>query len=52
MRLSPFDHKILQSLGLDCHLWGIGYVEPHELKSPLGDPPHGEIVSDNFPKPG
>jgi hypothetical protein len=46
--LGPFDHEIHQSLGLDFHLWGIGYVE---LESPLGDPPHGETVSNNFPEP-
>jgi hypothetical protein len=49
--LGTFGHEICQSLGLDCCLWGVGYVEPHELKSPLGDPPHGEMISDNFPKP-
>jgi hypothetical protein len=49
--LGPFGHEIHQILRLDRRLWDIGYVEPHELESPLGNPPHGEMVSDNFPKP-
>jgi hypothetical protein len=47
--LGPFAHLIRQSLGLDRHLWGISYVNPHKIESPLGDPPCGEMVSDNFP---
>jgi hypothetical protein len=49
--IGPFGHEIPQSLGLDRRLWDIGYVKPHELQSPLGDPSHGEMVSDNFPEP-
>jgi hypothetical protein len=26
-------------------------MDINELKSPLGDPPHGESVSDNCPEP-
>jgi hypothetical protein len=32
-------------------LGDIHYVNPHELKSPLGDPSCGEAVLDNFPEP-
>jgi hypothetical protein len=45
----PFHHEVCQVLGLDCHLWDVRYVEPHELKSPLGDPSCGEAIPDNFP---
>jgi hypothetical protein len=31
-------------------LWDVGYVEPHELECPLGDPPCGGMISDNLPK--
>jgi hypothetical protein len=51
VRLDPFSHEIHRRLGLDCHLWDVGYVEPHEFESLLGDPPHGEAVSNNFPEP-
>jgi hypothetical protein len=43
--LDPFTHEIHQSLGLDHHLWDIGYVKLHELESPLGNPSRGEAVS-------
>jgi hypothetical protein len=36
LSLDPFGHKI----------W-----EPHDFEIPLGDPPRGETVSDNFPQP-
>jgi hypothetical protein len=49
--LSSFDHEIHQGLGLDRRLWGVGCVKPHKVGSPLGDPPHGEAVFDNFPEP-
>jgi hypothetical protein len=48
LSLSPFSHEIHQSLGLDHCLGDVGYVEPQELKSPLGDPPHHKTVTDNF----
>jgi hypothetical protein len=51
LRLGPFGHKIYQGLGLDHCLGHVRYVEPHELKCPLGDPPCGEIVPDNFSEP-
>jgi hypothetical protein len=51
LSLGPFDHKICQGLGLDCHLGHIGYVDPHELECPLGDPSRGEMVPDNFSEP-
>jgi hypothetical protein len=35
----PFSHEIPQGLGLDRRLGDVGYVEPHELKCPLGNPP-------------
>jgi hypothetical protein len=47
---SPFCHKVCQGLGLDHHLRDVCYVELHELESPLGNPSHGEAVSDNFPE--
>jgi hypothetical protein len=47
----PFSHEVHQGLGLARRLWDVGYVEPHELESPLGDPPYGEMVSDYFFKP-
>jgi hypothetical protein len=48
LSLGPFSKKIRQSLGLDRRLWHVGYVEPHELECPLGEPSHGETVPDNF----
>jgi hypothetical protein len=51
LRLDPFTHEIRQSLGLDRHLWDIGYVKPHELESPLGNPSHGKAVSNIFSEP-
>jgi hypothetical protein len=51
LSLSLFSHKVCQSLGLDRHLGDVGYVKPHELESPFGDPPHHETVLDNFPEP-
>jgi hypothetical protein len=29
----------------------VGYIEPHELECPLGDPSYGEMVPDNFSEP-
>jgi hypothetical protein len=49
--LGSFYHEVRQSLGLDCHLRNVGYVKPHELENPHGNPSHGEAVSDDFPKP-
>jgi hypothetical protein len=49
--VDPFGHEIRQGLRLDHHLWHIGYVEPHELKRPLGDPSCGETIPDNFSEP-
>jgi hypothetical protein len=49
--LGPFSHEIRYSLGLDCRLGDIGYIELHELEGPLGGPPRGETVSNNFPEP-
>jgi hypothetical protein len=51
LSLSPLGHKICQYLGLDHRLGDVGYVEHHELEHPFGNPPHGETVFDNFPKP-
>jgi hypothetical protein len=48
LSLSPFGHKNLLGLGLDRHLGHVGYVEPHKLKCPLGDPSRGESIPDNF----
>jgi hypothetical protein len=47
--LGPLGHEIYQSLGHDHHLGDVGYVKPHDHKSPLGNPPHGETVSDISP---
>jgi hypothetical protein len=49
--LRPFHHEVCQSLGLDGCLWDLGYVKPHELESPLGDPSRGEAISEDFPEP-
>jgi hypothetical protein len=49
--LGPFHHEVRQGLGLDCHLWDVCYVQPHELENPLGYPSYGEAFSDNFPEP-
>jgi hypothetical protein len=51
LSLGPFSQEICQSLGLDHHLWDVGYVKPHELESSLGNPPRSETISDNFPEP-
>jgi hypothetical protein len=48
LSLGPFGHRIRQGLGLDRRLGHVGYVEPHELECPLGDPCRGEMVPDNF----
>jgi hypothetical protein len=32
-------------------LGDVGYVMPHELECPLGDPPSGKMVPNNFSKP-
>jgi hypothetical protein len=49
--LGPFCHKVRQSLELDRRLRDVCYVKPHEFESPLGNPFHGEAISDNFPEP-
>jgi hypothetical protein len=49
--LGPFGYKIRFGLGLDHHFGHVGYVVPHELEWPFGDPSHGETVLDNFSKP-
>jgi hypothetical protein len=51
LSLGPFSRKIRQSLGLHRSLGDVSYVEPHELESPFGDPPHGKTISNNFPEP-
>jgi hypothetical protein len=51
LSLGLFGRKICQGLGLDDHLWYIGYIEAHKLECPLGDPSYGETVPDNFSKP-
>jgi hypothetical protein len=47
----PFHHEVRKGLRLDHRLWDVCYVEPHELKGPLGNPSHGEAISDNFLEP-
>jgi hypothetical protein len=49
--LGPFRHEVRQSLEFECHFWHVGYVKPHELESPLGNPSHGEAISNNLPEP-
>jgi hypothetical protein len=49
--LSPFHHEVCQSLGLDGCLRDLGYVKPHELESPLGDPSRGEAISEDLLEP-
>jgi hypothetical protein len=51
LSLSPFSHKVCQGLGIDRCLGYVGYVEPHELECPLGDPSCGATVLKNFSKP-
>jgi hypothetical protein len=51
LSLGPFVYKIRQGLGLDHHFIHLGYVEPHELECPFGDPSHGDTVPDNFSEP-
>jgi hypothetical protein len=51
LSLSSYGHKLRQGLGLDHRLGYVGYVEPHELECPLGDPSRGEMVPDNFSEP-
>jgi hypothetical protein len=46
----PFCHKICERLRLDCRLWAIHYVKPHEFENPLGDPSRGEAIPNNFSK--
>jgi hypothetical protein len=48
--LSPFYHEVHQSLGVDGHLWDLGYVKLHVLESPLGNPCRVKAVFDDFPK--
>jgi hypothetical protein len=48
LSLGPFGYRIHQGLGLDRCLGHVGYVEPHELECPLGDPSPGMTVPDNF----
>jgi hypothetical protein len=45
LSLDPFGHKIYQGLGLDCYFGHVGYVEPHDLECPLGNPSRGETFS-------
>jgi hypothetical protein len=51
LSLSPFSHKTRQGLVLDRHLGYVGYVKPHKLKCPLGDPSRGKPIPDNFSEP-
>jgi hypothetical protein len=46
--LGLFGQKICQGLGLDRCLGQIRYVDPHNLKRPLGDPSHGKLIPNDF----